>query len=905
MPRRSRAISRTQHANVVTRDEAFTYALRIAFLHHLLQPRAKKKQYVSAPAKPVHRASSSMGHLLQDFVPTGSTGGSLKLPHGFRHSLFDRMQRVLQGTEKMPGYNDPAVKRCFAEAYTAFTDRGFQKTIDKERKIEPLVLIFYSSATKAAQKAAGPGDDSWKLLPDRHVALFVRLVIKILRDQGQDRDRPDLVSKLSSLENKLLTNDQNLSVSGQGSGSTAIEVIIPFSYDVKDMPMVQTVARIFGFSTFEAQAAINDNRAAWTEEAALRDLKAYQHRLNSNMAGALCPHDFHSEEAFAEWKKSEAPHLSQMMLDILTSRPELAKTSTSDVDKPLPTLSPTNEEDQAYADLARVIASPADTPPFGFDSAVGMSTPSAEDTTSIRSVDEPNYTFIPHDPRSFFKTVLQHAVVSDQKMLDPSATYTPLSKETQDFLLELAVYWRIPQSSRLVSVIEVAVKRFTDGEAKLEELDVIFDFVNAEVPEMRKPPPVTNYSVPLIDLDRQLWTTHDRDVYRRALYTLHEGLLRDLYINLTQCYEPKPPSIAVIMNLLMNNILSDPDFSRTPEEDEEFAQVLSGGLRRKAADVYRSYLDEKLPPDRQNWDFGHVVQLGQAVIKLSEKIKKRYRRSPEIMGANPMSALVETIFPSFEADAGAIIEQIIACADSEGQEIAIEEGFLLYKELVSIRRIHLDTLPSQKFAFDIEELLVGFVWKWIDVAASKVDEHIEQAVKQDQFKVRTQSPDDVPLDSQRHSVSIIDVFTLFNQTAEQIFQLGWDNDVHYARFMTALARVFSNGIGRYCELVWESFSKEMDRPSAQETAATSMTAQEKFLHYAKEAWNNKEKVEPFQFYAEVSPCQPASDPEIYGDSDFVLSCFFFFFIFFLSDLTQIIVIVLRQTQQYRVCDART
>lgn len=848
MPRRSRALSRSLYANIVSRDEAFTYALRVAYLHHLLQPRAKRKQYVSAPTKPIHRSQSSVGHLLQDFVSTGNTGGSLKLPHSFRQSLFDRMQKVLQGAERMPGYNDPAVKRCFAEAYTAFTDRDFQKTIDKERKIEPLVLIFFSSATKAAQKAAGPGDDSWKLLPDRHVALFVRLVIKILRDQGQDRDKPDLVSKLTSLEKKLLSNDQNLSVSGQGSGGTSIEVVIPFSYDVKDMPMVQTVARIFGLPNSEAQSAINDNKAIWTEEAALRDLKAYQQRLNSNMAGALCPHDFDPEEAFEEWKKSEAPHLSQMMLDILTAKPELAKTSTSDLDKPLPALSPTNEDDQSYADLARVIASPADTPAFGFDGAVGAL--SLEDTTSIRSVDEANYTFIPHDPRSFYKTVLQHAITADQAMADPSAPYTPFSKPTQDLLLELATYWRIPQSSRLVSIIEVSVKRFTEGEARLEDLDAIFDFVKSEGPELKKPPHVSNYSVPLTGLDPQLWTIHDREVYRKALHTLHEGLLRDLYNNLTQCYDPKPPSIAVIMNILMNNILDDPLFSRTPEEDEEYAQVLSGGLRRKAADVYRSYLDKELPPDRQDWDFGHVVQLGQAVIKLSEKIKKRYRRTPEIMGASPLAALVETIFPSFEADAGAIIEQIISCAESQGMEIPIEEGFLLYKELVAIRRIHLETLQNQPFAFDIEELLVGFVWRWIDVAASKVDEHVEQAVKQDQYCVRAQ-PGEVALDSQRHSVSIIDVFTLFNQTSEQIFQLGWDNDVHYARFMTALARVFANGIGRYCELVWDSFAREMDRPSAQEVAAASMTTQEKFLQYAKEAWNNKEKVEPFQFYPTV------------------------------------------------------
>jgi hypothetical protein len=262
MSRISRVYSRVQHASAVTRDEAFTYALRAAYLHHLLQPRAKRKQFrpASTPTRPLHRSSTSMGNLLQDFVSTGGTGGSLKLPHNFRQSLLDRMQKVLQGTERMPGYNDAAVKRCFAEAYTAFTDKAFQKTIDKERKIEPLVLIFYSAATKAAQKAAVPGDDSWKLLPDRHVALLVRLVIRILKDHGQDRDRPDLTAKLTSLENKLLTNDQNLAVSGLGSDGTSVEVIAPLSYDVKDMPMVLTVARLFEVSEYDAQAAINDNK---------------------------------------------------------------------------------------------------------------------------------------------------------------------------------------------------------------------------------------------------------------------------------------------------------------------------------------------------------------------------------------------------------------------------------------------------------------------------------------------------------------------------------------------------------------------------------------------------------------------------------------------------------------------
>lgn len=795
-----------------------------------------------------------MGHLLQDFVSTGgTTGGSMKLPHSFRGALFDRMQGVLRGTERMPGYNDAAVKRCFAEAYTAFTEKSFQKTIDKERKIEPLVLIFFSSATKAAQKAAAPGDESWRLLPDRHVALFVRLVIKILKDHGQDRDRPDLLNKLASLENKMLTNDQNLIDSGQDNLGKTIEVVIPFSYEVKDMPMVQTVCRIFGYPDSHAQAEIDAHKSVWTEEAALRDLKAYQHRLNSNMAGALNSGDFEVEEAFEDWKKSEAPHLSRMMLDILTARPELAKTSTSTADKPLPTPSPAYDDDQAYADLARLISSTDDTPILGYDSALGMGSVGPDDSSSIRSVDEPNYTFIPYDPRAFYKAVLQQAIVNDQSLSDPSAPYSPLSKSSQDLLLELAVHWRIPQSSRLVALAEVSVKRFTDGEITLEDLDTVFDIVKSEGPEMKKPPHITNYTAPLTAFNPMHLTAYDRSVLIRTLQALHEALLRDLYNALVQCYDPKPPSIAVVMHVLLNHVVDDPNFSRTSEEDEQFAEVLYGGLRRKAADVYRAFLDKELPANRDQWDFGHVVRLGQAVVKLSEKIRKRYRRTPEIMGANPLRALVETIFPSFQADCKAIIEQIMACAKEHDKEIPIDEGFLLYKELIEIRKIQTDTLPTQSFAFDIEDLLVSFVWRWIDVVGDKVDENVETAFRQDKFQVRTDSPDQTAPDSQRHSLSIIDVFTLFNQTANQVFQLEWSNEVHYARFMTALARVFANGIGRYCELVWEQFAKEMDRPSAQEIAAASMTAQEKFLQYAKDAWNNKERIEPFQFYPEVCP----------------------------------------------------
>jgi hypothetical protein len=222
------------------------------------------------------------------------------------------------------------------------------------------------------------------------------------------------------------------------------------------------------------------------------------------------------------------------------------------------------------------------------------------------------------------------------------------------------------------------------------------------------------------------------------------------------------------------------------------------------------------------------------------------------MGVNPLTILVETMFPSFENDAGDLIQRILHVAQTKNSEVDLQDGFDLYRELVEIRRIHHAALPQRPFAFHIEEVLSDFVWRWIRVADGKMIETVDNAIKQDQFQVRSEHSDHPATDDERHSVSIIDVFRLFNQTADQIFQLEWDDDVQYAKFMTALSKSFGTGLARYCEIIEQRFTKEMDRLSPAQVAAASQTKQEKWMQLAKDAWSNKEKIEPFQFYPEVS-----------------------------------------------------
>lgn len=170
-------------------------------------------------------------------------------------------------------------------------------------------------------------------------------------------------------------------------------------------------------------------------------------------------------------------------------------------------------------------------------------------------------------------------------------------------------------------------------------------------------------------------------------------------------------------------------------------------------------------------------------------------------------------------------------------------GFMSVLERLNSHRI--------PFKFNVEEPLADFVWRWIRMTEAAIIDWVDQAVKQDQFAVRTESRDQTPTEDQRHSVSVIDVFSSFNQTIDRIVQLNWADEFQYAKFMTALSKVIGIGIARYCEVLEQKFSKEMDRLTPEQEAAANQSKQERWLQLAKDAWNNKEKIEPFQFFPEV------------------------------------------------------
>lgn len=853
----------------VSENECYTYALRAAYLHYLVQPRQKRVQHVANTSKPIQRSSTSINDMVKDFSLIRDSK-STKFPHGFMAALDKRITGVLVGQEKMPEYRDPLVKRTFATFLNEFKNPTFRKSMEKDRKVEDLLLIFFSKATSELQKGKAADDDNWKLMVDRHVALFVRLISGTLSHNDWTRDRPELTSRLRTLETKLLQHDQDLAESSQrggGQGGTSVEVEIPRTYDVKDMPLVIRVCRIFAKPTVQAQNDINANKDVWTEKEALKDLKQYQTHLMLNTRVTLSKEDFDVDDSFEAWRKGEYSDLSQMMLALLQSDPTLAKGSSG------ASLAAYKPPTTAGSDGASSLPSEENASIYLVDEPVDMSglnlddsSPTAESGAASADGSPADFTFIPPDARAYFRAALKAALTHDLEDEDLQAEAASedvpamrlLSPQSTDLLAEIALRWRVPHPARLVLFLDVIKEKFQNSEIPLSTVDTAFDLMREPPTETKKIGGKTPTVLIQANLyDRTKWTVHDSAMMHTILSNVHDALLRELYEVFQHCYENKPPSIGDAMYSLDKNVYDDPFFSKNQEDLNAFTSMMSEQLKHKAREKYHDLLAKNVPDDSAKWEFFNVIQLGQAVTSLCQKIQKRYRKNPNIMGVQPLTLLVEEILPSFAKDANELVGRIMDLCKSRNEEVPVQDGFELYKELVQIRTVYAQALPGREFGFHIEGLLQDFVWRWIAMSDAKLLDWVEGAVAHDDFQVRqseaAKEAGEPPADDERHSQSVLDVFRIFNQSIEQIISLSWDDDLQYAKFMTAISKSIGKGVAKYCELLETKFAREMDRQTPEQEARAQQTQKEKWMAVARDVWANGgagPKIEPFQFWPE-------------------------------------------------------
>lgn len=606
LSRRSTPSGRTPGARIsiiLNDDDVFSYALRNAYLNYLLLPRARQKP-APAPISPVHRQNStvSINDLMREFQVV--TSKSSKLPKDLLPMLRTKMEQVWMGQYNHAEYKDALVKRTFATFYAHFTEKSYYKNVRESRRPEDLVLIFYSSATKEIQKAKQ--DDSWKWLVDRHVALFVRLIQHCLKEGGWSSSNPELSNRITNLETKLLRNEQNLTEDASPSSSMAnqaLQPMVPLSHNVQDMPLVKVVSKLFNVPLSTCQSTIDQSRSIWTERAALQDLKAYNNNLSFNTHRTLWRDDFATEEAFETWKKAEVPEISKLIANIIQSNPlELARSIVPPAGSRTSVIQPQSAYPPPSSYRASMIpdAYTYGTDQFGDGEHGGLD-----------DVDSP-YTYIPSDPRPYYRAIALKCLVCDfnDPDLPPPDTSGEgpikiLSKSSTEFLSALSSRWRLPLSSRMTLFLDCIRELYHEQQINLITLDAAFIFFK----ETTEP-------------KTENWPLSDTKLQQQLLRALHDELLRELYGVLLQAYETKAVPHGRLLYVLDAHILNDPLFSAPDVGD--FVSHLKQGLIDKAMDAYNNLLHD-IPDDADQLDAIHVHDTADNLVKLTQKIQKRFK----------------------------------------------------------------------------------------------------------------------------------------------------------------------------------------------------------------------------------------------------------------------------------------
>lgn len=242
------------------------------------------------------------------------------------------------------------------------------------------------------------------------------------------------------------------------------------------------------------------------------------------------------------------------------------------------------------------------------------------------------YIFIPPNPRSYYRALVKEALSydlsgSNEEFSGVTDSGVPqiFSKKSFELLSEVSWRWRIPYVSRMLLLLDAAREKFVDSEIDLDTLDAVFNYVKEPPPEKRKLDPA------LLN-DRTKWTIADFALNQQILRSVDDTLLRDLFEEFTHCYEAKPPNIGPIMTVLETHVYDDPLYSRSNDDLNRFSNSLRDALYESAKDQYNFLYESEMGQNKNHVEFFHVIQLGKAVLKFSERIQKRYRKTPRIMG---------------------------------------------------------------------------------------------------------------------------------------------------------------------------------------------------------------------------------------------------------------------------------
>ncbi|KAH9988881.1 hypothetical protein BJV77DRAFT_1019644 [Russula vinacea] len=761
--------------------------------------REKEREHPSSRISgAISNSITSIGDVFRD-VTARDGSKSVKFPEKLIKVLENRLETIALGRDS--AYSDQLLRRTMAVFYGQFKVETFRRQMKENRKIEELILMFATHATSVLRKDPTlSADGKWNVELNNHIVQFVKLLRESLRSVSHVS--PELTARLDVYAAKLAPSDRGThNDSGYDSSSTSHRESMSSppgsTFNVADMSMVNTVAKLFQIRPDILQPELDGLRSICTERAALIDLKTCLKNIAANEPFPGCREDFDTEAAWQYWKTLETSHLSQLMVVIVQFNPELAKSTPNDV---LP------KRSSVRGSLHNPVRSGSIS---SRRSVVAASQNPAEADVDVDDDDDEvqaghNFTYIPPNPKKYYKRLLELCLDADlAAMHDPNVNDEDqvslgiLSHPHIELINECALRWRIPQTYRAACFLELIKHLYERNEVPLDC-----------VPEA-----LGGISKVMNEINFERWNINDACSFpcteAEYLVNVYGGLVSTF---LASVYH----SMEVLPDLKKEDILHYLDV---------LALVKATGLiERFDVDIIARVQDVK---ERVRVLGLHWYQRRTQELQATPGVNHVDKRFPEPIlhhvpvdgsppiGVDVVALLVEATVPLF-------------LHDLEASKKKLFEG--------SMNGPTPDAFCSEHPAeFDIGSYFEPYVRQWLIETDNKTAQWVQAAIAADKFEREG---------NDGFSSSIVDLFDSLRSPITFLQDLEWFDEYQQARFFTSLAKTISKAVEQYCRSIEELFMTEMfPRPTDHLQPQKSSA----WLEKAKQLTQGEKKIEPYNF----------------------------------------------------------
>ncbi|RCI06704.1 hypothetical protein CU098_011502 [Rhizopus stolonifer] len=741
----------------------YDYTLRCA-IHACLEQHNKQQKSapLREPHKSIHRhsvhlggVSDVFGNLADKLTGDEATVSKDKLTKPVVVGLMKRLDDIKEGKDiSRPEYRD----RRFILIVKQVRDVVKQHRYRPQGSINDLVVTFLRTSETELKKM-DPNPAVWFKELDRYVVLFTEVLLLVLKEDAPNSASFELIETLSK---SILPPKTKRQQQQEQRKSMMINTPTDILEVIENFSMVQTVQNLFQIENSIHRQKIRELQSICTESVSginfFLDLKQLINAVNTNQPFPGRREDFSSQQAYDTWVGREKKYLQGLMTIMVTS-----------------------------SSLSLNISSEQDVGSTNLLSGVGIGRRSSDSKRASMysnpgTTDDNPYTYIPNDPRSYFRLLMNMCVDLDTSIsVDTErAKSSVLSQASEDLLRECWKTWRLSQPFRAVLYLEIIQNRMETEEYQ-GEIDIIEarDAMRA-VDKCIKENEIRN------------WTIHDREKLIRVFGGLKNTCLRSLAESLSQYWRVKPEFVKEQIGLL-DSVYESPAYLEDHSESSDQFNLLEDTIAGAAVSRWRVF--EKSILDPKNDDMMNLMNMADKLIKelvgVAKKFKKPLRGTlhlPGIVMARQMPFFV------LEMENWAFLP--------EARNAPIDLTFQMYDKVLTLKRLYDQYGPKQKSAlFKVESWFLLHVRRWLKTTAGETPEWVRNAIKQDEFKPISETT--------MHSSSIVDLFTMFHQAVDFVQKLEWPNSLQECRFNTALSKVIGVALEQYTTEIEDMISMDI------------------------------------------------------------------------------------------------